>query len=331
MMTADNEKGMALLLTLLIVSLVSILTIQLNDSMLANLQGAANLGDSVRLDYTAKSAFNLSRALLTADSLENGYDTLHENWANIPFLAASAGITTGSTRVDISVEDLSGKIQVNALVEEKNGRLVPNEAQILLMKNFLSAEVFELDEERSDEIIQSIIDWIDDNDELSGLWGAENNYYLALEKPYPCKNGPIESVNELLLIRGVTPELFYGNDKKPGIANYLTSLGNDGKININTADPFILEALNNQIDREVVASMIAYRNNPENDLSDPLWYKKAPLFPGDVEITGLLLTTSSNYFSVLVTAGMAKMNKSINGTIKRTGNGRSAVVAWKVE
>ncbi|OGP88484.1 MAG: hypothetical protein A2156_03415 [Deltaproteobacteria bacterium RBG_16_48_10] len=67
-----------------------------------------------------------------------------------------------------------------------------------------------LEGEARDGVVDSILDWID-ADDFHRLNGAENDYYQSLkEEPYNCKNGNLDSIEELLLVRGVTPNLFYG-------------------------------------------------------------------------------------------------------------------------
>jgi general secretion pathway protein K len=66
-----------------------------------------------------------------------------------------------------------------------------------------------LEGEKRDVITDSILDWRDPED-FYRLNGAENDYYQSLKEPYRCKNGPFDSIEELLLVRGVTPDLFYG-------------------------------------------------------------------------------------------------------------------------
>lgn len=84
-------------------------------------------------------------------------------------------------------------------------------------------------------LIDAIADWRDeDNDKR--LQGAEKFEYLYLKKPYDCKNGPFESLEELLLVKGMTPELL--KNVKP----YLTVYGS-GKVNLNTAPAQVLSAL----------------------------------------------------------------------------------------
>jgi type II secretory pathway component PulK len=61
------------------------------------------------------------------------------------------------------------------------------------------------------ELAASIIDWRDtDSDVTAG--GAEDEYYLLLPIPYNCKNGPLETVSEVLLIKGASEDLLYGED-----------------------------------------------------------------------------------------------------------------------
>jgi len=75
------------------------------------------------------------------------------------------------------------------------------------------------------ELAASIVDWRDaDNDISPG--GAENEYYLLLADPYYCKNAAFEAVEELVLVRGTSAELLYGEDaNRNGV---LDSNENDG-------------------------------------------------------------------------------------------------------
>jgi type II secretory pathway component PulK len=63
----------------------------------------------------------------------------------------------------------------------------------------------------TEEIADAILDWLDEDDDLREF-GAEYDYYQTLEPPYTPTNGPFRSVEELLLVRGVTPDLMFGQD-----------------------------------------------------------------------------------------------------------------------
>jgi len=64
----------------------------------------------------------------------------------------------------------------------------------------------------TEEIADCILDYIDDDDDEREL-GAESEYYVGLKSPYKPTNGPLQSVDELLLVKGVTPALLYGSDQ----------------------------------------------------------------------------------------------------------------------
>lgn len=94
--------------------------------------------------------------------------------------------------------DESGKLNLNRLSALK---LTEEEMTALLMGI----------PNMTEEIAAAIRDWIDTNDEeLPG--GAESSYYETLSPPYQAKNGPLESLDELLMVKGVTPQLLYGED-----------------------------------------------------------------------------------------------------------------------
>jgi type II secretory pathway component PulK len=103
---------------------------------------------------------------------------------------------TTTTPFHFGLTDEGGKININALM-----KISAQRAHDVLMGL----------PNMTDEIAYSILDWIDPDDD-PGPGGAENDYYSGLSPPYRCKNGPLDTPEEMLLIRGVTPPLFLGND-----------------------------------------------------------------------------------------------------------------------
>ena len=104
-------------------------------------------------------------------------------------------------------------------------------------------------------IVPAVIDWVDSDDEITCLpfvqrdnTGAENDDYRAATPPRSCRNGPVDSLEELLWIKGMTPESF---DR---LRPYLTCRGDD-KIDINAAPAAVVQSLSEQID-SVLAEMI---------------------------------------------------------------------------
>jgi len=294
-----DNRGFALILTILIVSLVVVLTLQFNNSMWSDLYSSANLRDGIRLRFIARSGVNCALAVLSEDASSSDSDSLQEAWANSKELSLNSVTMFENGHFQVEISDLSGKIQVNRLIT-KDGKY--NEAQKMLLMRFLSSEQFQLDSEKVGNLIDAIKDWIDPDDDAT-RFGAENGYYQSLENPYSCKNGPIESLGQMLLIKGVTQGLFYGNEHRSGIANHLTVYG-DGKININTADPLVLCSLSDDIDMEMARDMLLYRLDEGNDLKDPGWYRKVQGM-ADTTIESGLIKTSSPYFEI-ESAGISK-------------------------
>ncbi len=109
-----------------------------------------------------------------------------------------------------------------------------------MLERLLTA--LEIDKQERDIIVDSIEDWRDAND-LARINGAESDYYLKLPVPYRPRNGNLQDLAELLQIKGITPEIYYGHDDKPGLADLLTVRSRGAMININTAPKLILKAI----------------------------------------------------------------------------------------
>jgi general secretion pathway protein K len=327
----NNNRGMALLMTIMIISLILIMTLRFNRSMRSSITNASNLQNTITLDHMAKSVFNSARAVLSIDAEESGFDTLHEDWANLDAAAQYFAYFFSGGRGGMDITDHSGRFQVNSLLRKHEDAWVVNEEQKKVLVNLLSAEEFELSEDEAENIIEAIIDWLDEDDEPLGFGGAESSYYQGLDIPYTPRNGPMEFIEELLLINGITEELYFGTDDVAGLANLLTPYGRDGKININTADALVLGALSEQIDQDMVDGMLEFRDNEENDLGDPGWYKWAPGFPSDVIIPPELITTSSSFFEIFTEVLMGDMRKKVRGMVVRGPGTSTDLVYWKIE
>ena len=102
-------------------------------------------------------------------------------------------------------------------------------------------------------IVDSIVDWYDRDDE-EGVHGAETPFYLDREPPYPAKNGDFDSIEELLQVRGVTPEVYYGVEGVPGLKDiftpYVHARGDHPKVNLRRAPAAVLQALLNTTPEE---------------------------------------------------------------------------------
>lgn len=316
-----NRRGMALILTILIISLIVALTLQFNTSMWSDLHAAVNLRDGIKLGYIAKSGFNYALAVLVEDASKDNVDSLHDAWADSKALSENSADRFDEGRFELKVSDHSGRIQINKLVDGKQY----NENQKKLLERFLKAPEFGLGEEEVQTIISAIKDWIDDDDVTTGLYGAEGpGHYERLEKPYSCKNAPIEFLEELLLVKGITKKLY------ERIFPYLSPHGDDGKINLNTAHPLVLRALSDETteDPEMVENMDEYRNDQDKDLKSINWDDRVGM--RGVNHDPGLLTTQSTYFEITSEGFKGAMAKQVTGMVERKEDGFD-ILSWKIE
>lgn len=144
----------------------------------------------------------------------------------------------GDRDCEVYISDESGKINVNKITEETKENFV----------KFLTA--YKLLEMTAETITDSILDWLD-KDDLHHINGAEKDYYATFPEPYEPKNGPFESLEELTLVKGVTPLIF------ELLRDHLTIYG-AGKINVNFASKEVLLSVP-AITEEIAKAIVKYR------------------------------------------------------------------------
>jgi len=329
-----NRSGMALVLALLAVSFLVALTVQLFSTVNWQVKASTNLLDSVSLDAMNRSALNIARAALLADQKSNDYDSPADGWNHLN--DRELNVLLGADSLTVEVADLSGKLQVNALIShEKDAKKRRNQenSQYALWLRFLTSGRFAVaDEQEAVSLLDALLDWLDsDSDERDH--GAEEGYYLSLDHPYKPRNAPMQSLEELLLIRGMTKDIFYGNEEFSGIVEYLTVYGTDGKININSAPAPVLQILAAGLDEEIVQGLIDFRQDEQNSdsLSDPQWYRQVRNFPGDIELNPDVITVQSSYFVVDSVVKMNEFTRTGSAVIHRDENGTQKLLRWEVD
>lgn len=302
-----GNSGMALLLVVTVIALLSVVVIGFSRSMQFALDDAEHFQDEITLETMAHSGIDIGLAVLQSDIMLNDFDSYLENWSLLGEVPVDVGIGEGDVR--ISIVDLDGRFPINSLVavarEGKNQEggaaegLSPEKAREILLR-LLQSELFAVeDEAEATEIVDSLTDWIDENDdELDN--GAESSFYDSLEKPIVPRNGPVEFIDELLLVKGVTRDLLYGNDEKQALAEYVNVVNKSNKININTAPAALIEALDDRISTEDVDGIDDFRNDEAHfdQLADSSWfigYLPADIGGGDLQA---LLTTQSKHFVI---------------------------------
>ena len=332
-----NEQGMALLITIMTVSLLIAVTIQFHKTTWQQFVVANNYRAATQLETVADSGINIATALLESDGVENTTDSLLEPWANLDREKFEEVFPSGS--LQLQVVDLSGRLQINSLVQQNENTDSPaggdiNEGEVRqLFLNLLLSGIFPIeDETEARGVLDAIIDWLDTDDKESDL-GAESSYYQSLDKPYSCRNGPIQYLEELLLIKGITPELLLGTSEQKGLTEYLTVNGDDGKVNINTAPLPVIKSFDAQIGDELLEKFDTYRKDKEHEenLANPNWYREVDGWPGDIVLQEKLMTVTSSYFQIIATGKLASLSRTVQVVAERSDADEIKLFGRKME
>ncbi len=217
---ASRRRGVVLIAVLLIVVVLSLAAYQYSEWITAENRAASGYQHAIQTRALADSGVNYAAVMLSnSDAFTNTLDgNPFDNSAvfqNVVVLDNGSGrrgmftvlsllspddpnFTTQPYRYGLA--DEAGKINVNGLLQLDNGQGNAGYTVLMNLPNM------------TDDVANAILDWISPGD-TPRTDGAKEDYYDSLTPPYHCKNGPLDSLEELLLVRGVTAQLLFGNDK----------------------------------------------------------------------------------------------------------------------
>lgn len=226
------ERGVILIALLWIMVALSIIAFSFSREGFVEVAAARNARDLTDAYYIARAGIAMTlyqvlekRTAMPVQGIELGPPD--------PIDLGEVQGTFGGGEFKVELQDESGKININFVMEEQ-------------LQGLMAAIGIPTSE--ADVITDSILDW-KDVDTAHHLNGAEDDYYQALPRPYKAKNGRIDTVEELLLVRGVTRDFFYGfRQKAPdgtpyhryGLYRYLTVYSTTNRVNVNFAEPAVL-------------------------------------------------------------------------------------------
>ena len=228
----SRQRGFALIAVLLVLAMLGIL--------------GAEFAYSMRLEATSVRAYKdtLTAAHLAEAGVEQAIREIAGDVMNA--VLAEDGSLTFYNRERLELKRLPrtnvplGAGQFSYRITDEEARLNLNTSPPDRVERLLQA--LGLEKSDRDTINDSLQDWRDPNEEHR-LNGAESeDYYLKLPLPYRSKNSNLDSVTELLQIKGVTPAVYYGTAGKPGLEAFVT-VKSPGQVNLNTASCVVLRAL----------------------------------------------------------------------------------------
>jgi len=302
-----NTQASILIIALWSLCLLSTFAVILGYEIRQKLTLVQRLEERDKLYLIAEAAVNKTIIQIRKENQNpKNYYALNDPLSNAP--RAFQGIEIGDGTADICYnydgQSAQGVIRYGALDEE--GKININEIDLPVLERLLGI-VVDSDQTQAQELAVSIIDWRDKDSELSNpSAGAEGRYYRSLEYPYKAKDAKFEVLEEVLLVEGMTEDIF------TKVKKYITIYG-DGKVNVNTAPRAVLLALGLSGENTDKILNFRYGNDglegtaDDNIFDDPSGIasrlnKTYPL--GDAEILQIdtiserYLTTSSHYFMI---------------------------------
>lgn len=251
----SDREGFVLLVVTVVVLLLSLASYSYMNMMVTEHNASSMFGRDVEARLAAESGVEYAAAQIALQESDSNLDIYHNPSVFYNQTVAAAENERGTVRFSIVVPAESGqnsgyprsglmtenaRFNINRLIEFAND--TDDTTDPYQAVSYIPG--------MTEEICNAILDWID-SDEETRLGGAESAAYQALAVPYSARNGPLQSIDELLQIRGITPALFYGEDaNRNGIldpneddgADSLPSDNSDGMLNPGFRDYFTVSS-----------------------------------------------------------------------------------------
>ncbi len=367
----QNNRGIALILTILIVSLIIAFTIQFNRTMRAHVISSATNQNGLKALYAAKSGISCALAILKADDSPE-VTTLFElklkpnqEKTKIEDICGeleklspcSLGKFSPMENCEFEIIDECGKIQLNSLPAMEKPQSGKKKVDVAsLLKRY--SDQFGLEKDSGDigstgtfATVYAILNWIDTDENNRDAWDYSED---------SSKNKPFYSLSELRLIEGLSPDDLSNitesdetnpekgeNSGKTDLFDRFTEnltvfVANGGKININTAPLEVLMSLHQDMSEEMASAIKAYRCGGAINsaaLKSNTWYHDNANVPKDLNIPEELITTKSNLFRIVSIGSFGDLKKRVTAIVESRDETKSKmedesdfrILSWQVE
>lgn len=337
---SSSRSGSALILVLWIILLLAVLVGSFAYDMKIEGTVTAYARNRLKAQYLAQAGIEWTRTTLARDvpnTLDPSTGQLVLEDGDDPDMAVAAyNIARGVGVSKIEKELGEGKFTISVLPEEGRRNV-----------NTLTDEEWDeildqagVPEEEWEKLRDAFYDWVDPDD-THRLNGAEKDDEFYVDRGYEPKNGPLDTVDELLLIKGFSESLLYGgpspyNEKDPplhGIAGLLTTWG-DGKVNINSASREVLMTIPG-IDAEAVDMLIEKRvglDGQAGTVDDGFkTVEEAIALTGlDARYASRLTVTERKYLRVIAIGEVNEVKSGIWAIVQQSGK-KMTPIFWREE
>jgi general secretion pathway protein K len=300
-----RERGLAAVTALLIVAVAASAAALMLSQQAAMLDQTAMVAHRAQADAYAQAGFDWARGVLAQDGRD--VDHLGEGWAQ-----PMAGLPVERAVVSGFIVDEQGKFNLNNLAPNGNA----SEADLRVFRQLL--ETLGLARELAD----AVVDWIDRDPGITMPGGAEDNYYLALPRPYRAANQPMQQVEELYRVRGFDAKTV------ARLRPFVTAIPATArtKVNVNTAPQQLLAALLPEVPPPQIESLVATRR--KTPLVSEAMILDAIRPKGDAGLVSTFLDVKSGWFLVGVQVAQEDVHVAGDALIERRANG-ATVMIWR--
>lgn len=318
MKSQQRQQGIAMLTALLIVALAVVVVTSIFVQQRYSIRLSSNLQDMEQAYEYAYAAEKMAGAWLEQDikdTKDGTYDSLQDNWAaKIPPFEIDDDNGQPIGEVQVKIEDLQAYFNVNNLYDMQKKK--PRASMVKIFQQMLqTAGMLPV------SFANSVVDWIDPDDDLTDPDSAESDYYSLQAKPSQASNALIADVSELQLIKlGNMADLDEKKKLLKALTPLVTALPTPAALNVNTASDKVLTAIG--LNDQQVQTLVAER-------------KAAPIKSlGDLNklVTNLsaeqkvLLGVSSNYFRLSGQVRLGKSRLFLNSVLFRSAEGKVRVI-----
>ena len=336
----NGAGGSALIVVIWVIGLLSLLVSSFAFDAHLEARITSYYRSRIKAEYLARSGIELAELLmfksLNAKNVPEG-DTQQSEWwyshskrlaQGLPIRGLEQPLGAGTIVLDIVPEP--ARRNVNLLKEDDWERLL---------------DVGEIPQEMWGELMAAFLDWID-TDDTARFNGAEtDDYYGKLDSPYKAKNAPLDTVGELLLVKGFTKAILSGglietNDvnqeaiRISGIEDILTTYG-DGKVNVNAASQRVLMTLPN-VDEILAGAIIEEREgaaDAQGKKEDTSYRDVNDMFARIPELDPAIrnyVSTDSGIFRITSVGSVHGIKRNL-WCIVRYANKQMTILQWREE
>jgi len=329
-----NSKGVALIMVLWVIAILSVVALEFCFAMRTEVNITKNFKEE--LQFYAMAQGEVQRAVTELiyrhePSVQQMRKTLKPE--EVP-PEKREWITDGRPYT-LSFDQGKGEIRIMGEAGKVNINLVSDK----LLRKIIGQ--FGLEGEARDVVVDSIQDWRDPG-ELHRINGAKNEYYQSLKEPYNCKNGKLDTIEELLLVRGVTRELFYGKEvrkgeggekvEKTGLKDIFSIYSAGDQVDINSAPSPVLRFVLG-VPIEVAQNIVKGRQEKNFENVQDLLQRVPDLSPFMADIGGLILFQSMLPYYTIEARAKNNEGRTVQGLkvivkIDRTEKMGYKVIQW---